>query len=165
MYHYEQDKDFLSKLRTLCGEIIQECCHYLKEDEDIGANFYLVLSGAGILIAQNENEPIELGYNLEITRCEYPDNCYRIRNAMIRVFNKVLKKYGWAECQDTTYTLKTEKGAYLDGYDTEFYINLCVTTSDRYNTLYLLTRKTGKNGKSGRYFGRESRIRQKYKER
>ena len=49
---------------------MQLLCHYLKEDYDIGANFYLVGSGARNLILQNENSPIDLDYNLEIVRCE-----------------------------------------------------------------------------------------------
>ena len=75
MYHYLDDKEFLSKMRKLSGEIMQRVCHYLKEDYDIGASFYLVGSGARNLILQNENNPVDLDYNLEIVRCEDFEDC------------------------------------------------------------------------------------------
>ena len=34
MYHYLDDKEFLSKMRRLSGEIMQRLCHYLKEDHE-----------------------------------------------------------------------------------------------------------------------------------
>jgi hypothetical protein len=63
MYHYLDDKEFESKMRTLCGDIMQDLCHILKEDYDIGATFYLVGSGARNLIMQNNNEPVDLDYD------------------------------------------------------------------------------------------------------
>lgn len=52
MYKYVEDKQFLSRMRSLCGEIMQDLCHTLKEEYDIGASFYLVGSGARNLILQ-----------------------------------------------------------------------------------------------------------------
>ena len=60
MYKYVEDKQFLSCMRSLCGEIMQDLCHTLKEEYDIGASFYLVGSGARNLILQNANQPIDL---------------------------------------------------------------------------------------------------------
>ena len=62
MYKYVEDKQFLSRMRSLCGEIMQDLCHTLKEEYDIGASFYLVGSGARNLILQNANRPIDLDY-------------------------------------------------------------------------------------------------------
>ena len=64
MYHYVNDKEFISRLKRYCGEIMQSLCHILKEEYDIGSNFYLVGSGAKNLILQNESNPIDLDYNL-----------------------------------------------------------------------------------------------------
>ena len=82
MYKYVEDKQFLSRMRSLCGEIMQDLCHTLKEEYDIGASFYLVGSGARKLILQNANRPIDLDYNLEITRIDdsfrlYPRRQYK----------------------------------------------------------------------------------------
>ena len=68
MFDYVKDKEFLSRARNLCGGIMQDFCHCLKEDYDIGAVFYLVGSGAKNLIVQNASLPIDLDYNLEIVR-------------------------------------------------------------------------------------------------
>ena len=79
MFTYVEDKEFLSRIRNLCGEIMQDLCHYLKEDYDIGTIFYLVGSGARNLIVQNASLPIDLDYNLEIVRCEdYERMCKKI---------------------------------------------------------------------------------------
>ena len=37
MYEYVNDKQFLSRMRSLCGDIMQDFCHTLKEEYDIGA--------------------------------------------------------------------------------------------------------------------------------
>ena len=50
MYYYVKDKKFISEMRGLCGNIMQDLCHLLKEEYDIGAIFYLVGSGAKNLI-------------------------------------------------------------------------------------------------------------------
>ena len=59
----------LRRVRSVCGEIMQDFCHTLKDVYNIGANFYLLGSGARNLIVQNAAEPIDLDYNLEIVRC------------------------------------------------------------------------------------------------
>ena len=82
MYHYLDDKEFVSKMRNLCGDIMQDLCHILKEDYDIGATFYLVGSGARNLIMQNNNEPVDLDYNLEIIRCEDFEDCRYIKECV-----------------------------------------------------------------------------------
>ncbi len=46
MFDYVEDKEYLSRVRSVCGEIMQDFCHALKEDYDIGSTFYLVGSGA-----------------------------------------------------------------------------------------------------------------------
>ena len=79
MFNYVEDKEFLSRIRNLCGGIMQDFFHYLKEDYDIGATFYLVGSGARNLIVQNASLPIDLDYNLEIVRCEDYEDCRFIK--------------------------------------------------------------------------------------
>lgn len=69
MFKYVEDKNYLGRVRCLCGEIMQDFCHLLKENYNIGANFYLVGSGARNLITQNASQPIDLDYNLQIVRC------------------------------------------------------------------------------------------------
>ena len=105
MYKYVEDKQFLSRMRSLCGEIMQDLCHTLKEEYDIGASFYLVGSGARNLILQNANQPIDLDYNL-------------------------LREYGWSDCQDSTSSLTTEKRHFNQGNSTEFSMDICIVCED-----------------------------------
>ena len=93
MFDYVKDKGFLSHVRNLCSEIMQDFCHYLKEEYDIGAVFYLVGSGAKNLIVQNASLPIDLDYNLEIVRCKDFEDCGFIKECVrksYRVFHGCL---------------------------------------------------------------------------
>ena len=93
MFDYVKDKEFLSHIRNLCGKIMQNFCHYLKEDYDTGAIFYLVGSGARNLIVQNASLPIDLDYNLEIVRfnifSDHGENSFCQRKSH-RIFNRCL---------------------------------------------------------------------------
>ena len=120
MYSYVEDKQFVSRMRNLCGRIMQECCHILKEEYDIGANFYLVGSGAKNLIMQNERNPIDLDYNLEVVRCEDFRDCRRIKEDVRKAFNSALHEFGWRDCQDSTSSLTTAKYHFTQGNQTEF---------------------------------------------
>lgn len=130
MYHYLDDKEYLSRVRGLCGEIMQNLCHRLKEECDIGASFYMVGSGARNLIMQNGNEPIDLDYNLEIIRCENYDDCKTIKETVRKAFNQTLCEFGWGDCEDSRSSLTTEKRFFKKGNQTEFYIDLCIVTED-----------------------------------
>ena len=130
MYDYVKDKEFLSRMRSLCGEIMQDLCHRLKEDYDIGSVSYLVGSGARNLITQNSDEPIDLDYNLEITRYEDYEDCRAIKEAVRKSFNRVLNDHGWSDCQDSTSTLTTEHRYFTNGNDTVFSIDVCIVCLD-----------------------------------
>ena len=126
MFDYVKDKEFLSRMRNLCGEIMQDFCHYLKEDYDIGAVFFLVGSGARNLIVQNASLPIDLDYNLEIVRCEDFEDCGFLKECARKSFNKALKEHGWGDCDDSTSSLTTEKRHFLKGNPTEFSMDVCI---------------------------------------
>lgn len=96
MYKYVEDKQFLSRMRSLCGEIMQDLCHTLKEEYDIGASFYLVGSGARNLILQNANRPIDLDYNLEITRIDDWKIAKKSKNVSERLSILFLENMGGA---------------------------------------------------------------------
>ena len=70
MYEYVNDKQFLRHMRSLCGDVMQDLCHTLKVEYNVGSSFYLVGSGARNLIMQNADRPIDLDYNLQITRID-----------------------------------------------------------------------------------------------
>ena len=144
MYHYLDDKEFLHKMRSLSGEIMQMVCHYLKEDYDIGANFYLVGSGARNLILQNEDNPVDLDYNLEIVRCEDFEDCRFLKESTRKTFNKVLREYRLDDCDDSTSALASKLIQFNSGNETEFSIDICITVrDDKDNYHRLIHEKTG----------------------
>lgn len=144
MFDYVKDKEFLSRMRSLCGEIMQDFCHYLKEDCDIGATFYLVGSGARKLIVQNASLPIDLDYNLEIVRCADYEDCRTIKECARKSFNKALCEHGWSDCEDSTSSLTTERRHFVKGNSTEFSIDVCIVCQDTKNHYYrLIHEKTG----------------------
>lgn len=144
MYHNLNDKEFLHKMRALSGEIMQLLCHYLKEDYDIGANFYLVGSGAKNLIMQNENNPVDLDYNLEIVRCEDFEDCRYLKEAARKTFNKCLREYDLQDCEDSTSSLTSKLIYFNTGNNTKFSIDICITVRDTKDNYYrLIHKKTG----------------------
>ena len=144
MYHYLDDKEFVSKMRNLCGDIMQDLCHILKEDYDIGATFYLVGSGARNLIMQNNNESVDLDYNLEIIRCEDFEDCRYIKECVRKSFNKALKVNDLDDCNDSTVPLTTELIYFTEGNDKEFRMDVCITARDEDDNYYrLVHEKTG----------------------
>ncbi len=144
MYEYVTDKEFIGKMKKLCGDIMQDLCHQLKEEYDIGAIFYMVGSGARNLILQNENNPIDLDYNLEIVRCEdYKDKRY-IKEAARNALNKVLREYDMEDCDDSKSSLTTKKVYFTKGNPTEFSMDIAIVCKDDDGNLYrLIHNKTG----------------------
>lgn len=143
MYHYLDDKEFLKKMKRLAGDIMQDACHILKEEYDIGANFYIVGSGAKNLIMQNESKAIDLDYNLEILRCEDFMACRKIKECVRKAFNKALQIHGWGDCEDSTSSLTTEKRCFTQGNDTAFSIDVCIVTTIEGELNRLIHEKTG----------------------
>ena len=144
MYHYLDDKEFLHKMRALSGEVLQMVCHCLKEDYDIGANFYLVGSGARNLILQNEGNPVDLDYNLEIVRCEDFEDCRFLKESTRKSFNNVLREYRLQDCEDSTSSLTSKLIQFNSGNKTEFSIDICITVrDDKDNYHRLIHEKTG----------------------
>lgn len=144
MYHYVEDKEFVSRIRNVCGKIMQDLCHYLSSDYGIGSVFYLVGSGAKNLITQNDSEPVDLDYNLEITKCEDYNKCQAIKEAVRKSFDKALRDHGWSNCQDSTSSLTTEHRCFTNGNNTAFSIDVCIVCLDNKDNLYrLIHDKTG----------------------
>lgn len=143
MYNYVTDKQLISTMRSLCGNIMQDLCHTLKEEYDIGATFTLVGSGARNLILQNANEPIDLDYNLKIIRIDDYEDCLYIKECVRKAFNIVLRKHGWRDCEDSKSSLTTKKH-YIPGSKTLFSIDVCIVYEDEDGNFYrLIHKKTG----------------------
>ena len=144
MFNYVEDKEYLSRVRSVCGEIMQDFCHTLKEDYDIGSTFYLVGSGAKNLIVQNASQPIDLDYNLEIVRCEDFEDCRTLKECARKALNKALSMNGWGDCEDSTSSLTTERRHFTQGNQTSFSMDVCIVCRDSEEDFYrLIHKKTG----------------------
>lgn len=144
MYNYVTDKQLISSMRSCCGDIMQDLCHTLKEEYDIGATFTLVGSGARNLILQNANEPIDLDYNLKIIRIDDYEECFYIKECVRKAFNIVLRKHGWRDCEDSKSSLTTKKHYFPRISDTEFSMDVCIVYEDEDGNFYrLIHKKTG----------------------
>lgn len=148
MYHYVEDKVFLSGLRTRCGRILQSTCHILKKDFDIGASFSLVGSGARNLITQNDNQSIDLDYNIQIVRCKDFNDCRWLKECVRKAFNQALQYHGEHDCRDSRSVLTSK---WMDMYYVNIRpgivpscsIDLCIVMEEDGHTYRLIHKKTG----------------------
>lgn len=155
MYHYVEDKQFISNMRQLCGGIMQELCHYLKEDYGIGATFYLVGSGVKKLILQNANEPVDLDYNLEIVKCDDWSGRY-IKECCRKTFNKVLNECDLRDCEDSTSSLTSKPIRFTKGNQIFFSIDICITRRDENGFVHRLIHEKFGNIYYDRYYWNEA---------
>ena len=70
-------------------------------------------------------------------------NTENIKEYIRKCFNKVLKRNGWSDCQDSKSALTTEKIHFKEGNQTSFSIDLCIVTEDDNRWWRLIHKKTG----------------------
>ena len=145
MYTFVNDKEYLALMRQNCGKMMQELCHVLKEEYDIGAVPKLIGSGAKRLITRNGKGTIDLDYNLEINRCEDIYDCRYIKESVRKSFNIVLKRHELNDCSDSTSSLGTEVINFRDYPEKpHFSIDVGIVCRDIEGNYYrLIHRKTG----------------------
>lgn len=141
MYEYVEDKRFVRQMRQSCGSLMQELCHQLKEDYDLGTSFSLVGSGKRNMILQSGNEAIDLDYNLEITRCEDYEDCRYIKECVRKTFNKVLKMNNLPDCEDSKSALTTKKFYFEYNPTTLFSFDVAIIYRDDEDNSYKLIHK------------------------
>lgn len=145
MYHWIEDKEFESKMRSLCADIINQLVQRINNDGCLRVEAHLVGSGAKNMITQNANEPVDLDYNLCI-RENYAfdaNDGKRIKLYIQEQFNAVLRKNGWGDSQDSTATLTTERRYFTKGNHTEFSIDLAIVRERNNRWERLIHQKTG----------------------
>ena len=145
MYHWIEDKEFESKMRSLCADIINQLVQRINNDGGLYVEAHLVGSGAKNMITQNANEPVDLDYNLCILENYAFDanDGRRVKMYIQEQFNAVLKKNRWGDCQDSTSALTTEKRYFTKGNHTEFSIDLAIVQERNNRWFRLIHQKTG----------------------
>lgn len=129
MYHWIENKEFLGAMRSLCSGIINELVQSINNDGLLYVCAYMVGSGARHLETQNEQEPIDLDYNLNILKCYDFDinrNAGDIKSYIQEMFDTVLARYNLQPCHDSTSALSTHWIHFTNGNQTEFKIDLAI---------------------------------------
>ena len=146
MYHWIEDKAFLSRMKGLCSDLVNQLVQAINREGSLEVRQHLVGSGAKNLITQNASRPIDLDYNLEILR----GNGIRINDGrwvkeyVRKIFDEVLARKGWEPCDDSTSALTTKLRCFPDGNQPLFSIDLCITRVDDFGRkLRLIHNKTG----------------------
>lgn len=154
MHQYIQDKEFLKRLKGTCHDIVNQLVQSINNDSVMTVEACLVGSGAKNLITQNENEPIDLDYNLCIVSTKSISilDCREIKEYVRKQFNRVLCSNGWDDCQDSTSVLTTEKRVFKKGNQTAFSIDFAITCKYHNNWQRLIHRKTGFVNLDGYYW-------------
>lgn len=145
MYHFITDKEYLKKLKSCCSDIVNQLVQAINQDGAMEVRASLVGSGARNMITQNEKEPVDLDYNLEIIDSgDFSINDGRgIEEYVRKMFNAVLSRNGWDDCKDSTSAFTTEQRVFHSGNKTPFSIDLCIIRCDRNGWYRLIHRKTG----------------------
>lgn len=129
MYHWIEDKEFLNKMRRECSDIVNRVVLLINNEKKMNVRMQLVGSGAKHLETQNENDAVDLDYNLniiEIYESRYSDG-KELKEYIQRKFNEILKLKGLNDCDDSKSALTTKKMAFRNGNKTPFSIDLTIT--------------------------------------
>lgn len=146
MYHWIEDKEFLSRAKSVCSDIVNQLVQAINSEGRMVVRQHLVGSGARNLVVQNANEPVDFDFNLEILDAgEYQmADCRGIKTYVQMTFDEILKRSDWDTCQDSTSALTTGKRQFKKGNQTCFSIDLCIIKVDQNGSWYrLIHEKTG----------------------
>ncbi|MBE6665817.1 MAG: hypothetical protein E7603_06335 [Ruminococcaceae bacterium] len=149
MYSYILDKDFLKQMRRVCSGIINQLVQEINKDSVMTVEAHLVGSGAKHLETQNENEPVDLDYNISIleTKQFKIQEGRKIKEYIRKKFNAVLNVNGWGDCQDSTSALTTGRMRFRSNNQTAFSIDVGIVVERGDGWHRLIHKKTGDHTK------------------
>lgn len=152
MYCYVSDKEFLKRAQNCCSGIMRELEEELRE-RGINTQFFLVGSGARNMVTQNEDEPIDFDYNLNVLSCDDIYNCQVIKMEVIKAFNLVMRRNRLSDVDDSTSSITTKPIYFTDRKDIEFSMDVCIVTKDdKGNWQRLIHEKNGYSFSNHRYY-------------
>lgn len=130
MYKYLTDVQFIKKLTHEGTKLTQALGHQLKIDYDIGTYIMLVGSAKRKMITQNEKGDVDMDYNLIVIKSPI-NNGKDLKEAVRKSFNKVLKKYGYEDCQDSTSSLSTKLKSFNQYNQTKYKFDIAIVKEDK----------------------------------
>lgn len=151
MYHYVEDKEFLKRAQNTCSGLMTELEKGLRE-RGINSQFFLVGSGARNMVIQNEEEPIDFDYNLNILSCNDFNDCKSIKELVRKTFNKILRNNNLSDCDDSTSSLTTKSICFKDDDSISFSIDVCIVALDTEGIWNRLKHEKGSNSYYDKYY-------------
>ena len=130
MYKYLTDVQFIKKLTHEGTKLTQTLGHQLKIDYDIWTYIMLVGSAKRKMITQNEKGDVDMDYNLVVIKSPI-NNGKDLKEAVRKTFNKVLKRYGYEDCQDSTSSLLTKLKSFNQYNQTKYKFDIAIVKEDK----------------------------------
>ncbi len=155
MFHYVEDKFFLKRAQNWCSELMKELEVSLR-DAGLNSQYFLVGSGARNMVTQNEEEPIDFDYNLNIISCDDFADCKSIKELVRKHLNFVLRNHKLLDADDSTSSLTTKPIYFKDSNRDEFSIDICIVTTDDRGMWLRLKHEKGKNSYYDKYYWNEA---------
>lgn len=117
MYHYVSNAT-VKPYRSFSADKMNRVKQMLEAKYNLKSHFYLVGSGAKNLVTQNENEPFDLDWNLEIYNLAEPKrNTEWLKTTIMNFLNEILEDSPFSNCQDSTAVItsrwKTKNGLHF----------------------------------------------------
>lgn len=154
MYHWIDDKQFLSTMRTECSDIVNRLKMKINNDGYLKVETQMVGSGARGLETQNANEHVDLDYNICIISIDGNKKENDIKEYIRKEFNKVLKNKGVGDCSDSTSALTTPLLQFKSGNKTKFSIDIAIVKEVNKIWYRMKHEKTG-NTKTDKWYWNE----------
>ena len=109
MYHYFTNKQHLSFCNKFCSDKLNRTVQMLESKYNLDCEFYLVGSGARNMVTQNENQPVDLDYNLIIYNLNNPtENAPIVKKTVMDYLNGILDNTPFSNCQDSTAVITSQ---------------------------------------------------------
>ena len=128
MYHYVPNS-VVKPWRSFSADKMNQVKQMLKAKYDLDSDFYLVGSGAKNLVTQNENEPFDLDWNIEIYNLAEPTKKAEwLKTTIMDFLNDILEDTPFRNCQDSTSVI-TSSWTKKEGLQFSFDIAILVQNS------------------------------------
>jgi hypothetical protein len=128
MYYYVEDKEFLSRGRRCCSELLTEVKELLYQEYDINIQFTLIGSGARNMVTQNEDEAIDYDYNFNVIN--YDCSLKELKDRTIEACNKILTNKELRHVDDSTSSITTKPIHFTDDPSIEFRIDIALISKN-----------------------------------
>ena len=126
--HYVKNST-VKPYRSFSADKMNQVKQMLKAEYNLDSDFYLVGSGAKNLVTQNEKEPFDLDWNLEVYNLNEPTkNAEWLKNTVMNFLNKILEDTPFKNCQDSTAVI-TSRWVSKNGLEFSFDIAILVRNS------------------------------------